>query len=257
MKKNFFILWVIFSLFLIYYGVQESFAQGQEFLRVRSGTLASEKEATPGEFPMVEYFIAPEDTMEIFIWQNPDLSKHIVVGPDGFISYPLVGRIKVAGLSVGQLEDTFREKISEYVKNPQVSVMMTKFAGNQVIVLGEVGYAGIYSYKGRATLIDAIALAGDFTVKSRRDCVLLVRGNLTDKPQVTRINMLQVLTKGTTRQDIILQPNDLIFVPKAFIADFNQFLDNMMPTINAAMSAIDMRRAVRDLGGRLDKSSQY
>ena len=68
--------------------------------------------------------------------------------------------------------------------------------------------------------------------------------------------MLQVLTKGTTRQDIILQPNDLIFVPKAFIADFNQFLDNMMPTINAAMTAIDLRRAVREIGGHVDKGWQ-
>jgi len=243
------IIFIICSFLWISYAPLDLFAQGKEFLRLRAGSAVSEGNYVPGQFPTVEYFIAPEDTMEVFVWQCPDLSKNVIIGPDGYISYPLVGRIKVDGLSVSQLEDVLRKKLSEYVKDPHVSVMMTKFAGNKVILLGEVNSTGIFTYKGIATLIDAIALGGDFTTDARRDSVILVRGNLTDKPQVTRINMAKIITRGTTDRSIILQPNDVIFVPKTFVANLNKFLRDISPLISGANSILDARERVKRMQG--------
>lgn len=226
------------------------FAQGQEYLRTRAGTLAANGEPAPGmEAPTVEYYIAVGDIMEVFVWQNPDLSKEVIVDPDGKISYPLIGRIQAAGLTIAQLEAKITEGISEYVKQPRVSLMMKKFGGNKIIVLGEVGYPGIYTYTGTINLIEAIALAGDFTDKAHMDSVIVVHGNLKENPQVRRINMVKVITRGTARGKIILEPNDVVYVPKTFVANFNKFLADIGPLMGAVTQSLGVRKEIRTLQG--------
>jgi polysaccharide export outer membrane protein len=311
----------------------DAFAQGREYLRTRSGSLAAEEDPSAGkETPSVEYFIAPDDEIDIFVWKNPDLTKIVTVEADGQISYPLIGRMQVAGLTASQLEDKIREKVVEqtkfvspgdeieifvwqnadlsknvmvdpdgqisypligrmqvtgltisqlekeiterlleYVKHPQVSVTLKKFAGrvsvtrkkyagqvsvtmkkfsgNKIIVLGEVAYPGIYTYKGAINLIEAVGLAGDFTDKAHSDSVIVVRGNLKENPQVMRINMTKAITRGTSDARIILQPNDVIFVPKTFIANLNKFINDIGPIITTATNAIDLRQQIRQLQG--------
>jgi len=215
--------------------------QGAEYLRTRSGGLSASGKPVSGSEPLpVDYYIAIGDTMEVFVWQNTDLSKEAIVGPDGKISYPLVGRIQAAGLTIGQLEDKIAEGLSKYVKYPKVSLMMKQFAGNKIIILGEVLYPGIYTYTGALDLISAIALAGYFNDRAREDCVLVVSGNFTGKQTVKRVNLAEILRKGDPKADIYLSPNDVVFVPKSFIADFNKFLNNLNPTINNAQSIISL-----------------
>jgi polysaccharide export outer membrane protein len=248
--KKIFIILAFYSLWLINCPVHRALAQGREYLRTRSGSLAAEQNLVPGqEAPKVEYFIAVDD---VFVWQNPDLSKSVIIGPDGQISYPLVGRILAVGLTPVQLEDKLKKKLSEYVKNPEVSVMMRKYSGNKIIILGEVGYPGIYTYKGTINLIDAIALAGDFTPAAHSDSVILVRGNLDEKPEAKRINLIQAITRGTSDARIILQPNDVIFVPKTFVANLNKFISDIGPIIGAASSSINLRQQVRRINHRDD-----
>lgn len=247
-RRLFIVFLIYFTLLFINHTVTETFAQGKEYLRDRVGSLAAEEGPVPGGgVATVEYFIAPEDEMEVFVWQNSDVTKNIIVGPDGWISYPLVGRIKVVGLSIGQLEEKIREALSKYIKFPHVSIMMRKFSGYKIIVLGEVNYPGIYTYKGTINLIEAMALAGYFTPDARQDSVMVVRGNLTEHPSVKRINMKRVIRKGTSSPEIILSPNDVIYVPKAFISDFNKFLTNINPTLDSAASYLDFRNTIRIL----------
>ncbi len=213
-----------------------------------------------------EYVIQPDDVFEVYIWQNPDLSREIIVGPDGIISYPLVGRIKVAGLTILQLEQTLTERFSEYIKSPLVSIMMKKyvrfkapevyimlkkFTGNKIIILGEVNYPGIYNYSGEMDLIEAIALAGYFTDKAHSGSVMIVRGNLTEKPKVIRINLIKAITKGTSNSNILLQPNDVVFVPKTFVANFHKFLSDLQPTMDNAAKMLSVRRTILGTGGRI------
>jgi len=253
--KKVFIILAFYSLWLINCPTPRALAQGREYLRGRVGSLASEQSLVPGqEAPKVEYFIAVDDEIEVFVWQNSDLSKSVIVGPDGQISYPLTGRILAAGLTPVQLEDKLREKLSEYLKNPEVSVMMKKYAGNKIVILGEVTYPGIYTYKGTINLIDAIALAGDFTPAAHSDSVILVRGNLDEKPEAKRINLIQAITRGTSDAGIILQPTDIIFVPKTFVANLNKFIADIGPIIGAASNSIYLRQQIRRINQRDDIS---
>lgn len=215
---------------IIYKG-PEIFAQSKEYLRTRSSTTATEEAPIFGDKePLMEYFISVDDELEIFVWQNPDLSKDVIVGPDGYISCPLVGRLKAAGLSLSQLEEELTGRFFQYVKYPKVSVMIKKFAGYQIIILGEVNSPGIYTYKGTINAIEAVALAGDFTDKAHMDSVIVVRG-LGEKPHATRINMVKAITKGIVEKEITLKPNDILFVPKTFVANLNKFIGDLGPIL--------------------------
>ena len=169
-------------------------------------------------------------------------SRSVVVGPDGKISYPLIGRIQAAGLTITQLEDAIAAALIKYVRAPRVSIMMTTFTGDKLIIMGEVYSPGIYTYYGKLNLIEALAMAGDFTPDARRDSVMVIHGNLTDAPEVTRINMSEIILRGTTDVDVMLRPNDVIYVPKSYIASFNKFLSNIAPSISAATSFMNLRQ---------------
>ena len=236
---------LICFLTFLFYASPYLFAQGKEWERVR--TTIDDSTLTAGTVTQVEYFIAAGDTMEVFVWKNPDLSKDVIVGPDGKISYPLVGRIQAVGLTIDQLEEKITQELSKYVKYPQVSVMIKEFSGNKIIILGEVSYPGIYTYKGTINLIEAVALAGDFTKDARQDSVMVVSGNLTYYQDIKRINMSQVIREGTSEGDIILQPNDVVYVPKSFIANFNKFLDNINPFIDRALGVLNLRREIKNI----------
>lgn len=199
----------------------------------------AEKEKSP-----IDYIIAEGDAIEVFVWQNPDLTKSVSVGPDGKISYPLVGRLQAAGLTIEQLESEIRKRISKFVKYPQVSIMMTGYAGNKVIILGEVNSPAVYTFKGSLNLIEAIAMAGDFTGKAQQDSVIVVRGNLTEQPRAFKINMTNVIKKGTSKADIVLQPNDVIYVSRSLIHDVDKFLANFSNIISNGRKILDLRKDI-------------
>ncbi|MDD5431747.1 MAG: polysaccharide export protein [Candidatus Omnitrophica bacterium] len=235
------------------------FSASLEIGRTRSGSAAATSKEGMGYVveggsgvstdQNVEYYIAPEDEMEIFVWQNPDLTATVIVGPDGYISYPLVGRIKVSGFTVSKLENILRDKLTEYVKNPQVSLIMKKFAGNKVVVLGEVTYPGIYTYKGSLDLTDALALAGDFTEEAHKDSVLIVHNIGTKEAKVKRINFVKLFTGSSLKpEDLLLRPNDVIFVPKTFIANFNKAMTDLNMVVNNANTGLQVRKEIRRLG---------
>jgi polysaccharide export outer membrane protein len=225
----------------------QGFTLGNEYNRTRAGSLAAQPGSVSpgGETTILEYFISPGDKLEVFVWQNADLSKDVIVAPDGYVSYPLIGRIKAAGRGLGEVEKEMQDKLTAYVKYPQVSVGVLEFAGNRIIVLGEVNYPGIYTYKGTINLIEAVALAGDFTDKAHIDSVILVRGNLTKTPKATRINMAKVITRGTSDTDIVLQPNDVLYVPRTFIANVNKCMSDLSTILKNASTGYDVKYKIQ------------
>lgn len=244
MKRARFIILFVFSLIFIDYNLSYVFAQGVEWQRIRT-TLAPEQASISAGVPLIEYFISAGDTVEIFVWQNPDLTRTVTVGPDGKISYPLVGRLDVVGLTIEQLEEAIRERIAKYIKYPQVSVMMKEFSGDKIIILGEINYPGVYTYIGKTDLIEVIARAGDFTDRAREDSIIIVRGNLTENPKAIRVNLSRALRKGTIGTDIVLMANDVIYIPKSFIGNISKFLDNMTPTLDRVSQILSLRKEIR------------
>jgi len=189
--------------------------------------------AVPKPQGRLEYIIGEEDVLQISVWQNQDLSQEVIVRPDGAISYPLIGDIQAAGLTITELDKQITEKLKEYVKYPEVSISIRKLGGQKVIVLGEVASPGVYSVTGAKSILEAISLAGGFGKDAVTSSVVLIRGGF-GSPRPQRINLSRALT-GDIRQNVTLQSEDVVFVPKKFIANLNYFLNQVLDPLSKGM----------------------
>ena len=185
-----------------------------------------------------QYIIGTEDILSLFVWQNPDLSQDTPIRPDGNASFPLIGEMRAAGLSIPDLTKNVTEKLKEYLKNPLVTISVRTYWGQvskrpgeqKVVILGEVAQPGVYYVSGARTVLEAIGQSGGFTRDAVPSSTILIRGGPM-KPNAIRLNLNRTLTKGDVTQNVMLQAEDTIFVPKKFIADLNYFLLQLLGTV--------------------------
>lgn len=193
------------------------------------------------------YRIGVGDVLEISVWRNSDLDKNVIVRPDGVISYPLVGDLAVVGLTLTEIDDRLTKALTDYVRNPVVSLAVQRFGGIKVIVLGQVRGPGIYSPAGGGSVMDLVALAGGFTDDAVRRGTFLIR-NGAQGPQVYRLNLARVF-KGDLGQNIPVQPNDIIYVPKTFIANVNHLVAQITPLLSNTLLTTSVIRDIQDMLG--------
>ncbi len=174
----------------------------------------------------IEYVIGEEDILIIAVWQNPDLTQDVIVRPDGQISFPLIGDVLAKGRTVSQLDQEITKKLREYIRQPEVSISIKKLGGNKVMVLGEVLKPGVYAVTGAKTILEAISLAGGFTKDSVASSVILIRGGLQN-PEAKRIDLSKALA-GKPGLNVALLSEDIVFIPKKFIANVNYFLEQII-----------------------------
>ncbi|MEW6075261.1 MAG: polysaccharide biosynthesis/export family protein [Candidatus Omnitrophota bacterium] len=177
-----------------------------------------------------EYLIGPYDILQISVWQNKDLDQEVVVRPDGKISFPLVGDMDAEGSTITELDSALTEKLREYVRYPEVSISLKKLGGQKVIVLGEVSSPGVYGVSGTRTVLEAVGLAGGFTKDAVPSAAVLIRGGFTS-PDAKRINLSRAL-KGDLSQNLVLTADDIVFIPKKFIANLNYFLNQILDPVS-------------------------
>jgi polysaccharide export outer membrane protein len=160
------------------------------------------------------YTIGPEDVIEVSVWKNNDLSKTVVVRPDGQISLPLVGDIKAGGLTPTALKDSITNKLKEYKEDPIVSIIVKEINSYNIFVMGEVVRPGKYNLKSNTTLLQALSLAGGFTPYASRNKIILIRKNpRTLAVTEMRVRYDTILSGKDPQRDILLQPGDTIVVP--------------------------------------------
>ncbi|MDD5432301.1 MAG: SLBB domain-containing protein [Candidatus Omnitrophica bacterium] len=157
-----------------------------------------------------DYQIGISDLLEIKVYEEPDLSREVRVGPDGNISYPLIGNIKAEGLTARELEKKLTDLLSGgFMVSPQVSVFIKQYA--EISILGEVKTPGSYEMKAVFSLTQAIATAGGFTDKADTSKVKIIR-NVGNKKMTMEVDAQQILDREVP--DIDLKGNDTIVVDK-------------------------------------------
>ncbi|MCD6460288.1 polysaccharide biosynthesis/export family protein, partial [bacterium] len=159
------------------------------------------------------YQIKPKDILEIKFYRNEDLNQdEIEVTPNGKIFLPLIGEIDVAGLTVIQIEKKLIKLYSQdYLKNPYIAVAILS---RKYYVLGEVKSPGSYPMIGNVTVLNAITHAGGFTDYAAKNRVAVIRSK-GDNKETIRVNIDQIIKKGDTSLDVILQPDDVVNVPES------------------------------------------
>ena len=169
------------------------------------------------------YVIGSPDVLSITIWNQEDLTGRYIVEIDGTFTFPLVGRVKAAGLTLRDFEEALKALLADgFFKNPQVTVVVEEYLSQRVFVVGEVRQPGTYPLTGGMRLIEALATAGSTLVTASGE-VVVVRAPGTGGPvlpgqdktaEVISVN-LRELQSGATSQNVELSDGDTIFVPLA------------------------------------------
>jgi len=155
-----------------------------------------------------EYVVAPDNIIEVTVYGETDLSTTARVSQDGTINYPLLGNIKVAGLTVRELEKNLTELLGEdYLVTPQVSVFIKEYA--KISILGAINRPGAYETKEKLTLTQAIALANGFTDTADSSRVKIIRTTDTEK-ETMEVDVDQILDRALP--DVEIKSNDTIIV---------------------------------------------
>jgi protein involved in polysaccharide export with SLBB domain len=161
-----------------------------------------------------EYHLGPDDALGISVYREDELNRNVRVSSDGYISFPLLGKVQVEGLTVPELEDRLTEGLKRYLKKPQVTVFIQEYS--TITVTGQVNKPGSYPLRGKLTVIEAIGLAEGFTKIAARNDVRILRVESGGNEKTIKVKVADIGKKGDRSKDVPLQRGDVVFVPESF-----------------------------------------
>ena len=178
---------------------------------------AASPAAPPQEHTAANYVIGPGDVLDIFVWQNPDLSqKKVPVRPDGRISTPLIPNIMAAGRTPVELAQAMDKALSEYIRAPRVTVIVSQAVGalSQVQIIGQVVHPESIAYHEGMTVLDAVLAAGGLTPYASGNSAKIER-KVHGKEVTMHVRLSNLINKGDLSQNFPLQPGDVVVVPES------------------------------------------
>jgi polysaccharide export outer membrane protein len=161
--------------------------------------------------------IGPGDTLQIFVWGQPELSVTVPVRPDGRVSTPLIEDLVAVGKTPTQLAQEMEGVLAEYLRSPEVNVIVQEFVGTfgtQIRVLGQVVRPGVVPYRERMTLLDVMIEVGGLTQFAAGNRSRLVR-TVDGTSQEFRVRVDDLVNEGRIEENVAMQPGDIVIVPEA------------------------------------------
>ena len=180
------------------------------------GGVASAQTAAPAA-EQNNYILGPGDSVRISVYQNPDLSLEARLNEGGSISYPLLGNVKLGGLTVSDAEKKVAAGLKDgnFLKQPQVSILLIGATANQVSVLGQVGKPGRYPLiTGSNKLSEIMAMAGGILAGSGSD-IVVISGTRNGQAFRKEVDFTKVFASSGSEPDFLLQNGDTLFVDRA------------------------------------------
>jgi len=172
-------------------------------------TGADEDSATP---LADEYTIGPGDTLQLFVWKEPDLTTPLNVRMDGKATLPLLGDVVAAGRTASDLADEVTERLKRYLAEPQVTIAVTEASAARFFVVGQVNKPGVYPLRGRTSLVQALAMAGGFREFANKGKLVIVRPT-AEGDVFLRASYDDLASGKDNSQNLELNPGDTILVP--------------------------------------------
>lgn len=189
-----------------------------------------------------EYRIGILDELEIRVRYHERLNGVVKVRPDGRITLEDIGDVYVAEMTPSELDTFITKAYSAVVHAPEVTVIVRSFAGLAVYVFGEVERPGIVEMKPKMTVLQALAAASGPIRGANLSSVILLRRDMAGALKATRLNLKRAAIKDGAYQDLYIQPEDIVYVPKTFIANVNDFLtqvyDGLFPPFDIYLRAL-------------------
>lgn len=198
----------------------------------------------PLRLPAAEAFtFGPGDSMRIWVWRHEDLTVDVTVAPDGAISYPLVGRVVVAGLTYDQVVGKLQAAVNEYYVGAQVSVNITAVTNQKVIVIGEVQNPQVLQITSELSMLEALTRTGGINPDARTRNVLLIRGGL-ETPELYTVDVDAIYGRGDFSQMVYLQRGDIVYVPAKTITNVERFFRRLQAVLAPAVAGSAVYRNI-------------
>jgi len=163
------------------------------------------------------YLVGAGDTLNVSVARNPELSMTVPVRPDGKISTPLIEDLHVQGKTPAQIGREIETRLSKYVRDPQVTVIVTSFVGGyaeQVRVIGEAVRPQALPFKQRMTLLDVMIAVGGLTDFAAGNRALILRTSEGNKQYSVRVKDL--VKNGDISANVEMRPGDVLIIPQSY-----------------------------------------
>ena len=163
-----------------------------------------------------DYLIQPGDLVEIKVYKEDDMERTLRISTNGAITFPLIGNIKIAGLTVSEAEQKLENNLQAYLKAPSVSFLIKEYANKTVYVLGQVKKPSSIAImpEKTMTLLEAITSAGGFTDVAAISRVKILRMENGEQKSI-EVDVSQITKEGNKQYDVPLKPADVVFVPQS------------------------------------------
>jgi polysaccharide export outer membrane protein len=166
--------------------------------------------------PSAEYRIGPGDTLNIFVWRNPELSITVPVRPDGRLSIPLVEDVVAIGKTPTALAREYEQLLSKYIKEPLVTIIVTGFGGpipDQIRIIGEAAQPRALPYRTDMTVLDAMIAVGGLTRYAAGNDTVLIR-TAQGEQNTYSVHLNSLIRDGDIDSNVALRPGDILIIPQ-------------------------------------------
>jgi polysaccharide export outer membrane protein len=162
------------------------------------------------------YIVGPGDSLQIFVWRNPELTTTVPVRPDGKITTPLVQDMVAVGKTPSQLAKDIETVLAEYIRSPQVNVIVANpvSAFSQVKVIGEVRTPQSLPYRDGMRVLDAVLASGGLAEFAAGNRAKIVRKQ-DDKTVELKVRVGDLVNKGAMKHNLELRPGDVLVIPES------------------------------------------
>jgi polysaccharide biosynthesis/export protein len=201
---------------IIIFAVLPRFAQRSEFMNKLQNTLLCLLSLFPffARADAPPYLVNPGDVLQVFVWNEKELTQEVLVRPDGAISLPLAGQVSAGGLSVPQIEQSLTDALSKYMNDkPAVTVAIKETRGYSVYVLGKVNKAGLFPINQPTDVVQALAMAGGLTPFAAENSIHILRRDKSGEQKAIPFRYSDVKAGEELQTNILLQSGDVIVVP--------------------------------------------
>lgn len=213
--------------------------------------------APPAGISMEEYFFEVGDQFDVKFFENEEFDITLTVRPDGRVSMPLVEDILVAGMTPAALDELITELYRDRIMDPEVTIVINRFSGQRIWITGEVYQPGEIALRGRMTVMQSIFHAGGPKLSARLDHVYvfrLARDSVVDleegQDQVMYRVDIEAKMDGEPVADFVLQPYDMVLVPKTTITQVADFIDQYINGVIPDFLQLRVVYMVKDVNNR-------
>ncbi len=187
------------------------------------------------------YKLSPPDSLFIAVSDNPDLTTSVTIRPDGNIFFPLLGDVYIEGLTPLEIREKIHKLLGRYLRDlPEeaVTVTVSSFRSKMVYVYSYGAGIRQVPFTGDLTVLSAITQSGLLIRTDKKGAIRVIRGesDTVEKPQTLVVNLNDITNKGKTEKNIVLRPNDIVYIPPTFLGRVGFFITDILNPVQPAQS---------------------